>query len=360
MQKKLYQIGGCVRDSLLGIKSSDIDWVAVGYSEDDFKEYERIGKDFPVFLNNNNEEIALARVERKSGHGYNDFIANTSNVSLEEDLSRRDLTINSIAYDVQKGIFIDPFDGIKDIKQKVLKHTSDAFKEDPLRVLRLARFQTKFKDFTIDLKTQELVKEMQSELKYLQRDRVYKEIKKVFVLDEVNIFFQTLLDLDVLEELFPIIYKLVQKKEFENSMNLLKQQSNSSILIKYTILYINCTKSDFDINLPLKLQKKIIFLIKNKNKLIKLKNMKVEDIASFFESLNKDKILLDELIVLNSIYNKSTKVNNKLLNNTFDKILEYSPLEWINEQKISPKGNKIKEHIHKVNIEIIRYNFNYV
>ena len=360
MQKKLYQVGGCVRDGLLGIKSSDIDWVAVGYSEDDFKDYERIGKDFPVFLNDNNEEIALARVERKSGHGYNDFIANTSNVTLQEDLSRRDLTINSIAYDMEENIFIDPYEGIKDIEQKVLRHTSDAFREDPLRVLRLARFQTKFKNFTINSKTKELVKSMKSELKYLQKDRVYKEVKKVFDLDEVNIFFQTLLDLDVLEELFPIVYKLTKNNNFHKIMNLLKEVSKESELIKYTMLYINCMKSSFDINLPLKLQKNIIFLIQNQHKLSNLNNISLEEIASFFESFRKNKTLLNEMILFNTIYIKNQNINKKLLNNVFDKILEYSPISWINEQKTIPKGNKIKEHIHKENIEIIRYNFKHV
>jgi len=359
-EKKLYQVGGCVRDKLLGIENSDIDWLAVGYSEEDFKDYEKIGKDFPVFLNKNNEEIALARRERKNGHGYNDFTSDILNVSLNEDLSRRDLTINSIAYDVQNDILIDPFDGIKDIKQKILKHTTIAFKEDPLRVLRLARFQTKFKDFTIDNSTTELVLSMKNELKYLQKDRVYKEIKKVFLLDDFYIFFQTLLELDVLEELFPIIYKLVLNNKFKKIISLLSKTSKYSDTVKYTILYIDCYTNQFDINLPIKLQKKVKFLIKNKNILSNIYNLNIEEIVEFFESFKKDIILFNEQIKVDIIYNKNKNINKELLNNIFNKILDYSPLEWINKQTNTPNGNDIKDHIHKVNLEIIRYNFTYV
>ena len=177
IQKNIYQVGGSVRDKLLGIDSSDIDFVAVGYSEDDFSHLQKVGKDFPVFLTKDGYELALARVERKTANGYNGFETSTKNVTLQEDLKRRDLTINSIAYDEANDKYIDPYGGIDDIKNKILRHTSDAFKEDPLRVLRLARFQAKFIDFKIASTTKELVKSMKNELKYIipLRKRQYRK-----------------------------------------------------------------------------------------------------------------------------------------------------------------------------------------
>ena len=146
---KIYLVGGAVRDKLLGIPVKDRDWVVVGSSPDEMKEkgFKQVGKDFPVFIDpKTGEEYALARTERKSGHGYTGFEFDTnSNVTLEEDLARRDLTINAIAQD-EDGNLIDPFNGQEDIKNKKLRHVSDAFSEDPLRVLRVARFYSKFHD----------------------------------------------------------------------------------------------------------------------------------------------------------------------------------------------------------------------
>jgi len=153
---KTYLVGGAVRDQLLGKEPKERDWVVVGSSPDEMiaKGFKQVGKDFPVFIHpKSGEEYALARTERKSGHGYTGLNFNTnSNVSLEEDLERRDLTINAIAQD-DSGNLIDPFNGQKDILEKKLRHVSNAFSEDPLRVLRIARFKSDLDNFEITKET---------------------------------------------------------------------------------------------------------------------------------------------------------------------------------------------------------------
>ena len=149
---KVYLVGGAVRDKLLGLEPKEKDWVVVGSSPQEMlaKGFKQVGKDFPVFIHpKTGEEYALARTERKSGHGYTGFNFDTnSNISLEEDLERRDFTINAIAED-DNGNLIDPFNGQLDVKKKQLKHVSNAFSEDPLRVLRAARFKTNLSGFDI-------------------------------------------------------------------------------------------------------------------------------------------------------------------------------------------------------------------
>ena len=143
---KHYLVGGAVRDELLGLPVLDRDWVVVGSTPEAMlaKGFKSVGKDFPVFLHpDTHEEYALARVERKTGPGYHGFEFNTdSSVTLEEDLSRRDLTINAIAK-TKDGELIDPYNGRNDLEKKVLRHVSDAFTEDPVRILRVARFMAR-------------------------------------------------------------------------------------------------------------------------------------------------------------------------------------------------------------------------
>jgi tRNA nucleotidyltransferase (CCA-adding enzyme) len=180
---KTYLVGGAVRDQLLGRPVKDRDWVVVGSSPEEMraKKFKQVGKDFPVFIDpKTGEEYALARTERKSGHGYTGFEFDTNpNVTLEEDLARRDLTINAIAED-EDGNLIDPFNGQEDIKNKKLRHVSDAFSEDPLRVLRVARFYAKFNDFVVVPETVDKMKEIveSGELEHLTPERKWLEIYK--------------------------------------------------------------------------------------------------------------------------------------------------------------------------------------
>lgn len=217
---KKYLVGGFVRDKLLGLKPKDKDYVIVGATEKDISYllsigYKQVGVDFPVYLSPEGNEYALARTERKTGNGYGGFTVNTTGVTLEEDLSRRDLTINSIAYDPVLQIHIDPFGGKKDLKDKVLRHTSPAFKEDPLRVLRLARFATRYSDFTIHADTEALAKDMvaSGELDHLVPDRVYVEFEKAFTESKPSTFLKNLLKFGYYEKVFTKIP--VAKKKLE-------------------------------------------------------------------------------------------------------------------------------------------------
>lgn len=182
---KIYEVGGCVRDRLMGKQPKDIDYVIVGATSADIEQmvaqgFEQVGADFPVFLHPvTKDEYALARVERKVGVGYNGFTCETENVSLEQDLMRRDLTINAMARDPDTGEIIDPYNGRYDLEHGILRHVSDAFREDPVRVLRVARFSTRYKFHVADT-TLDLMKEMvkSGELDHLTPERVYVEIYK--------------------------------------------------------------------------------------------------------------------------------------------------------------------------------------
>ncbi len=185
---KVYRVGGSVRDKILGKLAKDNDYVVVGSSTEEMlaNGFKQVGKDFPVFLHpETNEEYALARKERKTGKGYKGFDFNCEkDVTLEDDLCRRDLTINAIAED-EDGNLIDPFNGIQDIKRKKLKAVSKAFSEDPLRALRVARFMSQLNGFTIheDTESQLIRIAKNEELHNLSRERVWDEVSKALNYD---------------------------------------------------------------------------------------------------------------------------------------------------------------------------------
>ena len=224
---EIYRVGGYVRDKLLGLSPSDCDYVVVGATPKLMLDlgFIQVGKDFPVFLDREGNEFALARRERKSGKGYGGFETDIENVSLEEDLKRRDLTINAIAEDL-KGNIIDPFGGVQDIQNRILRHVSDAFSEDPLRVLRVARFQATFKEFKIAPKTIQLIQKIQNsgELQYLKIERVRLEVEKSINKGDIYLFFKTLENLQVLDEVFPSIrnFDILQRVKPENFHQLIK------------------------------------------------------------------------------------------------------------------------------------------
>jgi tRNA nucleotidyltransferase (CCA-adding enzyme) len=181
---KIYKVGGAVRDELLGLEPTDNDWVVVGSTPKEMLSmgYKQVGKDFPVFLHpETKEEYALARKERSTGPGHTAFnFSYSPNVTLEEDLSRRDITINAIAMD-DSGNIIDPFNGKNDIDKKIIRHVSDAFVEDPLRVLRVARFYSKLEPlgFNISKSTQELLIQLIPSIIHLPGERIWQETEKV-------------------------------------------------------------------------------------------------------------------------------------------------------------------------------------
>ena len=209
---QIYLVGGAVRDELLGIEVKDRDWVVVGSTPEDMAAlgYKAVGKEFPVFIHpDSGEEYALARTERKSGPGYKGFVFNTSgDITLEQDLERRDITINAIARD-ENGDLIDPFNGRNDLENKVIRHVSDAFVEDPLRVLRVARFAAQF-DFVIAAETLALLTEISAtdELEALVPERIWVETEKALQTRTPRRYFDVLRECNALSVLFPEIERL--------------------------------------------------------------------------------------------------------------------------------------------------------
>ncbi|GKT12014.1 MAG: tRNA nucleotidyltransferase [Thiomicrorhabdus sp.] len=211
----VYLVGGAVRDGLLGIAVYDRDWVVVGATAEMMldKGFQQVGKDFPVFLHpKTKEEYALARTERKAGQGYHGFeVFADPSVTLEADLIRRDLTINAIAQNSGGGV-VDPYGGQKDLECRVLRHVSEAFSEDPLRVLRVARFAAKLKPFgfTLAEETRLLMADMvaSGELAVLTPERVWQEVVKALNTETPSVFFEVLDSVGGVEVLFPELFAL--------------------------------------------------------------------------------------------------------------------------------------------------------
>jgi len=207
-----YRVGGCVRDRLLGLPNNDIDWVVTGATPAQMEAdgFKPVGRDFPVFLHpQSKQEYALARSERKSGPGYRGFEIKTDpNITIEEDLLRRDLTINAMAEDEQ-GNIIDPYGGKQDLADRCLRHVSDAFVEDPVRVLRVARFAARFHHlgFSIADETRAMIREIgdSGELETLVAERVWTELSRALDEKSPSVFFTSLRDCGVLIRLFPEI-----------------------------------------------------------------------------------------------------------------------------------------------------------
>jgi tRNA nucleotidyltransferase (CCA-adding enzyme) len=210
---KTYLVGGAVRDALMGLAGSDRDWVVVGGTPEALvaQGYKPVGKDFPVFLHpETHEEYALARTERKTARGYHGFAVHAApDVTLEEDLARRDLTINAIAQD-EHGQRTDPYGGERDIAAKVLRHVTEAFCEDPVRILRLARFAARFPDFTVAPETMTLMREMvtEGEVDALVSERVWQELSRGLMGVQPSRMLQVLRECGALQRLLPEVDKL--------------------------------------------------------------------------------------------------------------------------------------------------------
>ncbi len=222
---KTYLVGGALRDALLGLPVKDRDWVVVGSTPGDMlaQGYLPVGRDFPVFLHpQTKEEYALARTERKTARGYHGFAFNASvDVSLEQDLSRRDLTINSIAahadcisadgkFDINGANLIDPYGGQRDIADRVFRHVTPAFREDPVRILRVARLAARFSDFEVAPETMALMREMvqDGEADHLVAERVWQELAKGLMQDTPSRMFAVLRECGALARLLPELDRL--------------------------------------------------------------------------------------------------------------------------------------------------------
>lgn len=222
---KIYLVGGAIRDELLGQPAGDRDWVVVGATPQRMLDagYKPVGRDFPVFLHpRTGEEYALARTERKSGRGYRGFVVDADpSVTLEEDLQRRDFTINAIARDEATGELVDPYGGVRDIERRVLRHVGPAFVEDPLRVLRAARFMARLAPlgFGVAGETLALMREIAAggELDALVPERVWQELRKALAAPQPSAFLRTLHDAGALAAILPeveALYGVPQRAEF--------------------------------------------------------------------------------------------------------------------------------------------------
>lgn len=219
---KAYVVGGAVRDELLGRPVADRDWVVVGATPEAMRAagFKPVGRDFPVFLHpTTHEEYALARTERKSGRGYHGFTFHAApDVTLEEDLARRDLTINAMAR-AEDGSLVDPYRGQADLQARILRHVGSAFVEDPVRILRLARFAARFADFSVASETMALLREMvaNGEVDHLVPERVWQELAKGLLEDRPSRMFAVLRECGALARLLPEVDRLFgvpQRPEF--------------------------------------------------------------------------------------------------------------------------------------------------
>lgn len=413
--KGIYLVGGAVRDRLLNQPISDKDYVAVGYTQEDFSSLPQVGKNFPVFLCEDGSQIALARKETKVGVGYNGFSIQTYEVSLQEDLKRRDLTINSIAFNEAKNEYYDPFNGIQDLRNKILRHTSESFCEDPLRVLRIARFRARFGIYwKIHPSTKVLIYKMREELRFLEPNRVYKEVESALKYSHSPLFFETLFELGVLDSIFPHIYALTTLKEgnlyhleasvFSHTMEVLrvaeslletsKRVNRESdfekqvLILKFAALYHDIAKPHcyhtfgnssghdkleyilpaIDILIPKYIQKPMLQLIKNHTKIYQLATMRPSKVVDFFDSFHKNLALFQLQIAL-LIADRKGRISQqglescdsfeigqtfqKRLWDTFNALSAYSPKLWLESQTIKPKNEAIQAHILKEKLKIL-------
>jgi len=211
-----FKVGGFVRDTLLGLNPKDIDYVVVGLTPEVFIDagFKPVGADFPVFLHpETDDEYALARSEQSTGRGHKAFETRYDpSITLEEDLLRRDLTINAMAMG-QDGQIIDPYGGQDDLNNRVLRHVSDAFEEDPLRILRVARFMARFAHlgFSVDQDTNALMQQMclDGQLRDLPKERIWKEVSRALMEPTPSAFFETLRDCNGLDDWFPEVKALI-------------------------------------------------------------------------------------------------------------------------------------------------------
>ena len=239
---QVYRVGGAVRDQLLGLPVKDNDWVVIGATPRQMKDlgFQPVGRDFPVFLHpKTKEEYALARTERKTGHGYGGFSFYTSiDISLEEDLLRRDLTINAMAED-QHGNIIDPYGGQEDLKNRWLRHISPAFQEDPLRILRVARFAARLAPFGFQVaeETLELMSNMvkSGEASHLVPERVWQETSRALMEATPAVYFQILESCGALQAVMPEFRSLIHSQTLLH-LNL-AAQADRNALIRFGCLF---------------------------------------------------------------------------------------------------------------------------
>ena len=371
-----YLVGGAIRDRLLGLPAPyEKDWVVVNGTPDQLKSkgYKKVGKSFPVFIDpETGEEYALARRERKTSSGYHGFEFDAGpEISLEEDLSRRDLTINAIAED-EDGNLIDPYGGRDDLNNRVLRHVSEAFREDPLRVLRIARFKAKLSqfDFIIADETINLVENLvgSGELSSLVPERTWLETEKVFKADNFNEYFITLINLNAFNQIYPDL-KDLDSEFFSSHLILESAKQDYSPEIRFaSIFYSLLKRGEKDIKnrieamqenmrfansykrLPIMLNNSLALIEEDTSKFTADHQLRIiESIDAIRNPENLDQI--SQLIMLDH----SSDFTQKLA--VLQKSLDHAKNIKINnldESKLA--GNEIAKHIRELRLKAIESN----
>lgn len=346
---KIYLVGGAVRDKLLNLSVIDKDWVVVGATIQELLQqgYKQVGKDFPVFLHpKTKEEYALARTEQKSGKGYTGFICDFNpDITIEDDLARRDLTINAIAQ-TENGELIDPYNGLSDLKQKILRHVSPAFREDPLRVLRVARFAARFHrlGFRVAPETIALMEEMvlSGEINHLTTGRIWQETEKALKTADPQIYFSSLNTCGALPILFPAIAELFQtpvpnKINWSYGQQMLLALKACSLLTEditcrfamtcYLIHKANSADKEHDVEglhtinqlcsqlkIPHRFRKVALLIYQNYNNVFAIKSLSAQDILHIFNNIDvwRHPIHLKQLIICSEADYRSCAYNEKM------------------------------------------------
>ena len=352
---KIFLVGGAIRDELLGIPFNEKDWVVVNSSHKEMikRGFKQVGKNFPVYLHpKTKEQYALARKERKTGKGHKNFSFNTkSDVTLIEDLKRRDITINAIAKD-DSGKLYDPFGGLKDLKERRIRIVSKAFSEDPLRLFRVARFKSKLAElnFSISKDSLEVLKKMSSnnEINYLSGERIWDETQKALSYKNSSKYFTTLKKVGALK-----YFDGLEKTYYKNLKFLKKMDCEIDMVSeKWAIINLNSSYSEI-LERKIRVPNKMSNFRKTLNELFQLIEKKNINEKKLLNSLNKMNFFRNEFNLLNSldllqklkIISSKTNKNWKFLLNDLKKV------------KVKTSGlrdEEIKEKIFNKRLKVIR------
>jgi len=352
---KVFLVGGAIRDELLGIPFNEKDWVVVNSSHKEMLKqgFKQVGKNFPVYLHpKTKEEYALARKEIKIGKGHKNFSFNTkSNVSLNEDLKRRDITINAIAKD-ESGKLYDPFGGIKDLKDRRIRIVSKAFSEDPLRLFRVARFKSKLADFNFSISRDSLkvLKKMSlnNEINFLSGERIWDETQKALNYKNSSKYFATLKKVGALK------YFDGLEKTYSKNLKFLKKMDNETnkVLEKWAIINLNSDHAEI-LERKIRVPNKISNFRKTLNeifRLIKKKNINEKNLLTSLNKMNffrNESNLLDSLDLLEKLEIISLKKNKNWK----------SLLKELKKVKLKTSGlraEEIKEKIFNKRLKVIQ------
>jgi len=370
---KIYLVGGAVRDQIMGLTVKDRDYVVVGSTSEEMVKlgYKPVGKDFPVFLHpKTHYEYALARTERKVSKGYKGFKVYTSKeVTLEEDLERRDLTINAIAKD-KRGQFIDPFNGTGDIRKKILRHVSSAFVEDPIRVLRIARFSARFHQFKIHPTTQSILKKIvkNKEIEAVASERVWREISVGLLEKKSHLMFDVLHQCGALQVLIPEINYVKNKNYIKRSLEY-GNKFKYSLDIKAAIFFMHVYASKTRVkeiakiytrlsvpNSVRKLTEKLADNMTDLREFKKLKPRQILDLIYRMDLFRNPDVLIDIIKILEA-YNEGQAKKYKSVGSTLKALQKYlKHLNKLNLGLISQNKTNldIKASIYEARLHVLK------